>query len=1107
MPWPSDLSEQEKAAPPVAEKVANPTPSSEPAGPKPSSGPSGESSSGGPIRELRPSLYYLRDKQGNLQPVPGFTLEEFRELYELKHLLEQKAQPPGYSVQTLEIQGEVRGAQAELTIELRVGLQESSARIPLRLEGMAVRKFEGEGWAGGAKGEYLLHWEEGEGYVAWVSGGPGTTHRIRLEGLLRVHQVGEQRRLRFRCIRAPMAQMRLRAPGEGLKVEVSDPATLLEVLPASEGRTEMKLEGLGGNVELIWQPKGQDKQKASTVFEVTGETIAQLEREKITTQANLLIKVLGQPCNEIEIRLPEGARWNSAPSIPGGTVTVEKADRIKVHFLEKAMEHRVRLEWEQPIGNQGSEGWVELGGLEVVGAVKHRGYLAVWGTGDWHLLWRVSASVRQTEQLPPSLLGEGLLAGFEYTSQPYSVRARLASQQVRVSVEPEYRLWVSAREVKLEGVLKCTIRGAKVQGLRVEMPGWELEEVGPETAAEGAARMEGSFLEIPLKQPTGGHVELTMVARRAIPPGTKQLLLPLPQGWQVEWPKGGAVSVLPASVVVIPEENVELAPEEKQMSGWTPQLAVPPSGLPKRQQPILAYRVESGVGSFAAGFRVHERLIHVEGTAQLRVEEDGVHVEEKLSYTIAYELVGTLTVWAPSTVAAGTVQFQVDGQAVSPVLVSSSPKGPEDGGPVQMAAPLPQPRIGMCDLTIRYRIAAEKILPLQTQLRTIPLVLPAEGKWMGWRLGITSAEGLQIKVRGENWKPLENLPESVGKENRLVIGCSEPASEVLLGVYRQQGQIGRPIGVSRAFVQTWWTRSVREDRAVYRLSGGKKELTVLLPEGANTGEVEILVNGQPTTVQAASDGRMVIPLPGEKAGPVVVEIRYHFDPPRPPRGYLPVAFPRLEPDVWIDQFYWLCHLPRDEHLLTNPPGFCPEYQWRWNGWSWGRVPRWSQADLETWSGAVSWPMPPEGVNSYLFSSLGRIEMAYVYTAGRSVIVLTASLATLGIGLLVIYVPMFVHPAWLIFVGIGLGALIHLYPEQTVLVGQASLLGVVLAGVAGVLQRMIVGRRLETVRTPGLGLEHESTQRQYPPPPPGSTASTQAMPSPGPATISPEIPSG
>ena|GEM_PF-641483 len=1168
MPWPADLAEEPKPAGSSEEQPPAPSPPAESPAAKPASPPGAEPAAppSKEIRELKPSLYYLKDKQGNLQPVPGFTLEEFRELYELKHLLEEKAQPPGYSVQSLDIQGEVRGARAELSIEVRVSVRETPVRIPLRLEGLVIRKFEGvpeppgseptglqsqtavpetkpdsseaksassassppsqqsaeespepkpkgppqEGSAetSGAKSreaktEYLLQWEEGEGYGVWILGAPEWRHRLRFQGAAAIQQVGQQSRLRFRCVRAPVSQMKLRLPGQGLKVEASDPAALVEMVSVSESASQLKLEGFGGNVELVWYPESNLPVASVSALDVTGEAVARLEGEKIVTQTNLFIKVLGQPCHEVDIRLPDGVKLHPI-SQPGCTYTQETSDRIKLHFLEKASEHRVRLEWEQRPGNRAGENWLELGGLEVLGAVKHRGYIAVWGPGRGHLLWRASASVRQTEQLPPSLLGEGLLAGFEYTSQPYSLQVRLVSQQVRVSVEPEYRLWVSAREVKLEGFLKYTIRGGKVQGLRVEMPGWELEELSPEeVVGEGVLQADNHVVEIPLKQPTGGHLDMRLAARRAILAGTKQLVLPLPQGWQVLWPPGGTVSLLPASVVVIPEDNVELRPDEKQMSGWVRQGAPNLSGLPKRQQPILAYRAESGAGVFAAGLRVHERQVRVAGAAQILVDEEGVQVEQKLSYTIAYEMLGALTVWAPPAVAPESLEVLVDAQPASAAPISALAKRPEDVGPVQLAIPLPQPRIGSCDLSVRYRLKSEKLPVNQTQLRSVPLVVPAEGEWLGWRVTVAIQEGLQVNIRSDRWKELESLAEPPGPLRRLLVGCTEPASELPLGVYRESADLGRPLRISRAFVQTWWTRSGREDRAIYRLSGSRREFAIRLPEGANAEEVAVWVNGQPAPIQVESGGRLVVALP-PATEEWVVELAYHFEEFRPPRGLLQVGFPQPEPLVWMERCYWMGHLPRDEHLLLNPRGFVPEYQWRWNGWSWGRVPRWTPADLEVWAGARPAGLNPEGLNTYLFSTIGRLETASIYTVGRSVLVLTASLAALGLGLLVIYVRALRHPVWILGAGIGLGASALLWPEQTVLGIQAAVLGVILAVVAAMLQRRIAARQMGTAHIAAGLLDQESTQRQYLPPPPATTGSAHLRPPVSASTASPDI---
>src|SRR5208337_1141984 len=50
------------------------------------------------VEEVQPATYYLKDKQGNLQAVPNFTLDEFEELYKLKNHLRQGDSRPRFSL-------------------------------------------------------------------------------------------------------------------------------------------------------------------------------------------------------------------------------------------------------------------------------------------------------------------------------------------------------------------------------------------------------------------------------------------------------------------------------------------------------------------------------------------------------------------------------------------------------------------------------------------------------------------------------------------------------------------------------------------------------------------------------------------------------------------------------------------------------------------------------------------------------------------------------------------------------------------------------------------------------------------------------------------------
>ena len=79
------------------------------------------------VEEIEPPIYYLKDKAGNLQAVPNFTLEDFEDLYKIKHQLVQSDQRPRYSLQQMLAEGSVNAAgQAELNIQFRILVRDRS---------------------------------------------------------------------------------------------------------------------------------------------------------------------------------------------------------------------------------------------------------------------------------------------------------------------------------------------------------------------------------------------------------------------------------------------------------------------------------------------------------------------------------------------------------------------------------------------------------------------------------------------------------------------------------------------------------------------------------------------------------------------------------------------------------------------------------------------------------------------------------------------------------------------------------------------------------------------------------------------------------------------
>ena len=201
---------------PGGEKLAKPQAAAEKS--------SAEEASPPRVEESRPSVYYLPDKQGNLQPVLDFTYQDFVELYKLKNQLGRRDEPPRYSLQRMTVTGSAGEEYAELKIRFQVLVRDDGwVRVPLRLDqGLLRGAVEYKG-----PGEQFVHYEgEGEGYVCWVRGKADTQHEITLTMLVSLATVGDETRLKLFAPRATVSELKLTVPIAAAVGRVSDGVTL-----------------------------------------------------------------------------------------------------------------------------------------------------------------------------------------------------------------------------------------------------------------------------------------------------------------------------------------------------------------------------------------------------------------------------------------------------------------------------------------------------------------------------------------------------------------------------------------------------------------------------------------------------------------------------------------------------------------------------------------------------------------------------------------------------------------------------------------------------------------------------------------------------------------
>lgn len=1063
--------------------------------------------------EVLPRVYMLKDKDGKLQAVPGFPFEQFVELYKLKNQLDEEHRQPDFTIEKLTLTGISAGKRVELTADLTVVLHVSGwVRVPLRLTGAVLR----EPAAHAGPGEHFLHFEDdGDGYVSWIRSEPGKTHHVTLKLLAPIALLGADQQMQLELPRATISQLELTVPLEQPVVTVSEGSTLEPSRAVDGGKTLIKAVGLTSPFEISWH--GAESQVASlpTVLEASAAQSIRIDGRNVNAEAKLTVRSSGGTFDRFQVRLPEGADIVETPQ-PGFTVSSVASGNTKRKVCEVRLGKQTTGPVEFRVVSQraydplASSEPLELAGFDVLGAVRQWGTIAVQVEGNWQIQWGKDDRVR--DETAGATRREDMTAAFEYSMQPYSLTARITPQRTRIRVEGEYVVLVSGDQAKLRGNLKYMIRGTKVRALEIELPGWEVDRVGPAGAVsndEAEADAQG-LLVVPLTQPTSGELEITIEARRKIAPDTTRV--------ELELPRPRAETVAPANVAVVPADNVELAVEPEASSGLAAQSTRPAwKQLPERQQDPLFFRTTAPAARLVASLKVFEQVISAAMVTHVEIDDREARVDERIAFQIAYYPTDHLTLDVPKAMRADRLTVSLDGQKLTPAPVKETTEN-TSGNRVSMRVPLGAPRIGRCELAVAYSLRHERLSNTGKTPVKIPLVLPAESQLTSNELSVVPKPGVSVSYpKGFPVSPWieDSRTGRQAAPGAIALTARRGIPEVTLALTSKDDRVEAASTVERAWIQTRLTDGHREDRAVYRAATAESRLRCSLPKGADLSSLEVFIDGRrikPEFDASAEASDVNVPVTPGSSSEHLVELRYHFAE-RSAAGPMALEPPRFKPAVWVRQLYWELILPGHEHLVMAPAGFTGEFRWVWSAPFWRRQAPLDQSELERWIGVPATATTDAGrdetseqvsarqrtnaatTNRYLFSSAGEAAPLTPYSMSRSRLVLAASLPLLVVGLLLIYFPVTRHPALGLLVGMAVVAVSLIDPEAAILVAQAASVGLILAIGAVLLARMRIPQRPVPVPVRGSSraLDREASERFHRGSASGSQPSTTTNP--------------
>jgi hypothetical protein len=1008
------------------------------------------------VKEVQPPVLFLRNKDGGLlQAVLGYTLEDFERLVTQRAQLSLGQQPPRFQLDKVIAHGTANDRQADLTVEIAVLVNHRDwVRVPLRLHHAMLRdkpRYEGAG-------EWRIEYDPtAQEYVLWLNGDQDQSHRLTLEIAAPLERVADLTEMKLDLPRAAVSKLTLSVADPKAEATIKE-GGVLDDTKHTDAATEFTVLGMDRDFAISWQKEGTDTPEAPAPIEATGLLDTQIDGVGVHTKVQLTVRSFGARFDGFSIKLPPGTTlatgehpdYSIEPS-GGEQSNAHASQSFDVRLREKtAGPVSIAFSVDRPHAGKGAEREFEIDSVELVGAARQSGYMAVRVAADWQIAWNEQHQVRRIAELPQELDldHDGNVACFEYFSQPFSVAGHVLPLETHLSVDPEFTVVVDPQSARLEGRFKYQVRGAKAFALEIAMPGWELDDVTPRNLFD-VDRMTveaNKPLRIPLLQPTTGEILLVLRAHRELAADATQIDFVLP--------RPVANDVGPARLTVTPAANVALTVREADLVGLVHARGneASPSAAPSHRGE-LAFRGQGVQSRFVGDLRVESRSLSADIRGRLQLSEKGGQLEETLILTISHEAISDLLVDVPTWLdGAAGVQWQLDGQPITPSTAGAESSVERT---VRLRIPFPEKRIGACTLVVRYPLQVDPLAAGASQTIKVPLVMPAMAQIVNNELTVTSEAGLQAELRDDSWTVKSSIEDAGGGTLRL--SNSVAASEVALQVRREVHRTADPLVIDRAWIQSRLAGNERWDRAVYLFTGGNSRIDVHLPSGAIASEARGTLDGIAIAPQNSTQGTLTFEVSAARRQHVL-DLSYRFAAREKQSGQLVLAAPKLAEGEWVRQTYWQLVFPRDEHLVNWPSDLTGAFQWRLQAGSWGRQPLVEQAQLESWSNASPGLEVSPQTNRYVLTSLGSIENLEVYTASRAKLVMAGAGSVLAAGLLLLYLPALRHPALLFVGGVVLAAGAILFPEPALLIAQVAAMGAALVMVAAFLEHYLKSRR-------------------------------------------------
>lgn len=1098
---------------------------------------------------------YLPDATGRLVPVPADT--DLQQFLEWKNRPREISDEPQFSIPQLTLEGRASLDRALLTVTMQVKLWgEDWVRVPLRLDEGILRSTthtppENARKEASPISSASADFDRERGYRWWLRG--AGVHTLKFGLLVPVRRSAGTRRLQLRLPEAAASSLKLDLALPMSRVLLPpNENVLLQARPNGNGRTALTAFGLGTQLDVNWQELPNPKQ-VRTVLEAETNLRVELSEETVLLRVGQLIEAVQGNATSADIWLPPGFTVSQLKvnGERGQVVESEEDKPVTVTFPEGTT-GPVRLDWTLQAPLPTSRRFL-ISGFQVDGALRQSGEISLAAYDGYRIVKRSGTDVHRisaTSQASP----RDTVSAWRFWKQPFQLELELQAIEPVFAVRPLLFTGIGATEIQLAGVFEIEMFRGLVSSLQFRWPGmtaqgWTIDEAEiPASVERMRIDPETETITFDLAQPltSGSRFTLPLVATRPTPPDGLTFDLSLPRSESSHQTHPVLVIVRDDNVdaMLMPEGETQLQTLTEVPAGWSPE-KIPLSMSDYLNSRHQVYQVRSPNARFHTAVSVHERLLQVENAIEVSVDGRQADVLQQLQFGIQYGRISQLTFRLPATLPRDNYRFTMDGNDVNVEWLPATGNGFETGR-ILFATP----RLSAARMQVRATIPLSAAAATGSPLSLSVPVIAIEGvDEVTQRLSFAAGNPAEISMLTNGWEPVlserngltwettQTLPEarlSVTARAATVSTHVEIPRMLVRSRFLHDGRTmsraqaqwptgqsvpGRklplafPAGRSTTVHRAWWGREPLPIELISADEGGQSIFLVTLPTAKSLAEdVAALQSGRAEGIASSenvdSNSESLQQDAGERNTDLnslaLLTIDYSSQgTPFRWRTDHAVPVPQFPADITVQYIVCELVLPGDTRLLTPPSGFTPGYAWTPNGFGWHRGTLPALSNMEDWIGSGAGPeLDPllRTGNRYVLTRFGSPAELSFSTMGQSALVLIGAGLALALGLVFIKLRAIRNVVAVLFLLTAVAVIAVWFPEPVAVLAQPAAVGLLLAAMAAIVDRMVKRQRRAPVLTfrPASGVSGDSQSRPYGPI--GSEDPTAVRPAPLPRPV-------